>query len=219
MRRSSGTGSVAWPPAEPAAATRPRNGALPRRPVTFPRAVQIIEKGRRQLPINVCACLGGARGGRRESLPAARSSDACTARQRRQRAQEDPNQGHSAGRRLVVSGYGGLRTGPTAKPRRWPQCGARARAHGAGEAQDGGAVQKRRPGRPRRLCSSGTNLTNHDAAALGAQGRAATRERKATLLRAEGPARGPRRPLGKFACEGPSAAASWGSKRHRYRRV
>ncbi|CAK0898566.1 unnamed protein product [Prorocentrum cordatum] len=153
------------------------------------------------------------------SLPAARSSDACTARQRRQRAQEDPNQGHSAGRRLVVSGYGGLRTGPTAKPRRWPQCGARARAHGAGEAQDGGAVQKRRPGRPRRLCSSGTNLTNHDAAALGAQGRAATRERKATLLRAEGPARGPRRPLGKFACEGPSAAASWGSKRHRYRRV
>ncbi|CAK0898568.1 unnamed protein product [Prorocentrum cordatum] len=50
MRRSSGTGSVAWPPAEPAAATRPRNGALPRRPVTFPRAVQIIEKGRRQLP-------------------------------------------------------------------------------------------------------------------------------------------------------------------------
>ncbi|CAK0898567.1 unnamed protein product [Prorocentrum cordatum] len=169
--------------------------------------------------VNVCACLGGARGGRRESLPAARSSDACTARQRRQRAQEDPNQGHSAGRRLVVSGYGGLRTGPTAKPRRWPQCGARARAHGAGEAQDGGAVQKRRPGRPRRLCSSGTNLTNHDAAALGAQGRAATRERKATLLRAEGPARGPRRPLGKFACEGPSAAASWGSKRHRYRRV
>ncbi|CAK0898573.1 unnamed protein product [Prorocentrum cordatum] len=136
--------------------------------------------------VNVCACLGGARGGRRESLPAARSSDACTARQRRQRAQE---------------------------------CGARARAHGAGEAQDGGAVQKRRPGRPRRLCSSGTNLTNHDAAALGAQGRAATRERKATLLRAEGPARGPRRPLGKFACEGPSAAASWGSKRHRYRRV
>ncbi|CAK0898574.1 unnamed protein product [Prorocentrum cordatum] len=142
---------------------------------------------------------GGARGGRPSvppprattssaplSLPAARSSDACTARQRRQRAQE---------------------------------CGARARAHGAGEAQDGGAVQKRRPGRPRRLCSSGTNLTNHDAAALGAQGRAATRERKATLLRAEGPARGPRRPLGKFACEGPSAAASWGSKRHRYRRV
>ncbi|CAK0898580.1 unnamed protein product [Prorocentrum cordatum] len=145
--------------------------------------------------VNVCACLGGARGGRRESLPAARSSDACTARQRRQRDIR-------------------MRTGPTAKPRRWPQCGARARAHGAGEAQDGGAVQKRRPGRPRRL-----SCLPQDAAALGAQGRAATRERKATLLRAEGPARGPRRPLGKFACEGPSAAASWGSKRHRYRRV